>query len=133
MTAQISDRLIFEGIEMPLMSIVRLPEAHPRINQKSIEQAMDEFFWAGSSACWRNYMATWKVRDSSLYLIDLQGIYRLTPGPVVLATWYSGILRMRLKNERAAIDNGIQVENRKERCASFDNGKLIRIWEEVDC
>ncbi|SDI53183.1 hypothetical protein SAMN04488540_10217 [Ferrimonas sediminum] len=43
-----------------------------------------------SSACWRNYIATWEISEGRLYLIGLEGKYRLSAPEPILADWFSG-------------------------------------------
>ena len=97
MTAQVSETLLLDGhklrlCEVPLNSYFALTGVAPR-------------FRAETSACWRGYIGRWEIKDSRLYLIDIDGSYEdgspatlesLFPGfpDRVFAHWYSGTLRV---------------------------------------
>lgn len=97
MTAQASERLFMNGqkvrlCELPLNAYFALTGIAPK-------------FRAETSACWRGYVASWEIKDSRLYLIDIAGAYEdgspatlesLFPGfpKRVFAHWYSGTLRV---------------------------------------
>ena len=59
----------------------------------------------GSTACWRNYIGTWEIKDGKFYLRDLEGRVRLTKKEPVHATWFSGVLKVP-EGERLTYDYG---------------------------
>lgn len=97
MTAQIGEKLIYEGKELtmcnePLNSYFRLGGIKPE-------------FESICTALWRGYVGTWEIINDRLYLVELSG--KLSKGltaslatvfPVypdrVFAHWYSGCLRI---------------------------------------
>ena len=103
MTAQIHERLIYEGKEC-LMADEPL---HPYLKEHKIE-----FSWP-HTACWRGYTGSWLIENGRLYLIGLKayikspstntsrgsikevGMDYLFPGQEkVFADWYSGEIRI---------------------------------------
>ena len=96
-TAQASDRLIYKGepvsiFSNPLESF--FDASHPR-----------PYLPAGSTACWRGYVATWKMENDYLYLVKIQNctsekeeipLSMIFPDRTkpVRADWFSGTLRI---------------------------------------
>jgi hypothetical protein len=96
MTAQVHERLIFEGEETSMAFCPPLPENHPRILSAApgaaARDASDSIL--NSTACWRRYQGTWKLEDGRFYLVDLRGRFRLSPGEPLLADWFTGVIRI---------------------------------------
>ena len=65
MTAQIGDLLIYKGKNYSISS-------EPNILPCKHKKYDISFTW-GSTACWRGYIATWKVSRNKLYLTDVSG------------------------------------------------------------
>jgi hypothetical protein len=95
MTAQIPERLLYEGQRLPL----RTTPLAPYLAGK------EHVFQPPNTANWRGYVGTWEITDDKLYLIELQG--RLKDGSdatfatlfpnqdrKIFAKWYSGILQV---------------------------------------
>jgi hypothetical protein len=68
-TAQIPDILIYNGDTLSLFScpLDNYPDLQ-LINPKSLFGGNGCFF----SACWRNYVATWKIENNKLYLLQVR-------------------------------------------------------------
>ncbi|OGB69822.1 MAG: hypothetical protein A2486_04440 [Burkholderiales bacterium RIFOXYC12_FULL_65_23] len=97
MTAQISDRLLYQGKQHeifgePLNAYLGQMKNRPR-------------FQVVSTALWRGYICKWAIEDGKLFLLSLQGILEndeivsiktLFPESSgrVHADWFSGILRL---------------------------------------
>jgi hypothetical protein len=96
MTAQLHERLIFNGEETSMAFCPPLPDKHPRIlSADSGEAARDETdFILYSTACWRCYQGTWEIKDGRFYLVALRGRFRLSPGEPLLADWFTGVIRI---------------------------------------
>lgn len=93
MTAQASDILYFDGNEYMLYS-----------------EPLEEYFGqnpprpeieATCTACWRGYIATWRIKRDKLYMISLQSFdgddlalkQKLFPGDdMIFASWFTGPL-----------------------------------------
>lgn len=97
MTAQIADRLIFEGRKTALL-------AHPLMEYFD-RGGIDPGFQPTCTALWRGYIANWEIVADRLYLVELQGLLQsgeparlesVFPGfpERVFAHWFSGILRI---------------------------------------
>jgi len=63
MSAQIGDKIIYKGEELSLSSE---PLAQWLYNNK-----VEKLFNNINSACWRGYVASWKIENGKLYLTDI--------------------------------------------------------------
>lgn len=88
MTAQIHERLIFDGEETSMAFCPPLPKGHSRIIEIDPDKALF------STACWRGYQGTWEIKDGQFYLVGLGGRFRLQGEEPLLADWFSGVLRI---------------------------------------
>ncbi|HMM54214.1 MAG TPA: hypothetical protein PKC23_04240 [Candidatus Desulfobacillus sp.] len=97
MTAQIAERLRYQGEEMALC-------ANPLDDYFDLGGEKPPFV-ASSTALWRGYVGSWEIVDGRLYLVGLEGLLEdgseatlasVFPGfpDRVFAHWYSGILRV---------------------------------------
>lgn len=100
-TTQIQDIIIYDSNEY-----FGDYEEFPLEDYWSDENPKPECLSMGSTACWRGYIATWEVRNMSLFLkslrkenlpnedekaIPLQSVFPDANGPI-LADWFSGVL-----------------------------------------
>ncbi len=100
-TTQIRDRFIYDGNEY-----FGDYEEFPLEDYWSDENPKPECLYMGSTACWRGYIATWEIRNGSLFLkslvkeampnedetpIPLTYVFPDANGPVP-ADWFSGVL-----------------------------------------
>jgi hypothetical protein len=96
MTAQIHERLIFDGLETSMAFCPPLPVGHPRLIElepgEARHDASDSILF--STACWRGYQGTWEIKDGKFYLVGLRGRFRLQGEEPLLADWFSGVLRI---------------------------------------
>lgn len=95
MTAQVHERLVYEGEEMSMTSCPPLPSGHARLVAAATPDAMKREGVPGivfSTACWRRYVGTWEVRGGRLYLREVAGLYELDGGEPLFADWVSGWL-----------------------------------------
>jgi hypothetical protein len=65
MTAQFSERLIFEGQQVALLS-------NP-LNDYFALGGRNPGFESTSTALWRGYVGTWEILNDRLYLVELRG------------------------------------------------------------
>ncbi|MBN1184074.1 MAG: hypothetical protein JXB49_17400 [Bacteroidales bacterium] len=70
MTAQIGDKLTFEGEQYHMASEL------PLLNKSRTDCEIR--FIAGCTACWRGYLATWKIEEDMLYLTGVSGTAEVT-------------------------------------------------------
>lgn len=96
MTAQIHEIMIYDGNETEMASCPPLPENNPRIKKLNDEEI--DFDNAGgiifSTACWREYVGKWEIKDGRFYLVGLEGRYRLDGREPLFADWFTGVLRI---------------------------------------
>ena len=100
-TTQICDRIIYDSNEYSGNY-----DEFPLEDYWSDEHPKPKLLSMGSTACWRGYIATWEVRNESLFLkslskealpnddetpIPLQSVFSDGNGPI-LADWFSGVL-----------------------------------------
>jgi tetratricopeptide (TPR) repeat protein len=95
-TAQVHERLIFNGEETSMACCPPLPFGHARVVASNPgETAPDKhdyiFF---STACWRHYIGTWEIKDSRFFLAKIHGVYKLLGQEPLLADWFTGLLRV---------------------------------------
>jgi hypothetical protein len=78
-----------------------------------------------STACWRGYVGTWKIKNDELYLVSLQEGYPRTGGiPLdkvnpdwispVKATWFTGTIQIGKGGGRGKVVTGtLDIKNGK--------------------
>jgi hypothetical protein len=128
MTAQIHERLIFGGEEMSMAFCPPLPNNHPRIAELDSEEmdAQDFPDILRSTACWRQYLGTWEIKDGLFYLVDITGRYRLANGDPILADWFTGVLRIPRGEELLYVHMGFGTVYEEEIHVKIEKGKVIR-------
>ncbi len=96
MTAQIHETLIYDGNETSMAFCPPLPEDNPRIKRLTDEEikANDVDSIIFSTACWREYVGTWEIKEGRFYLVRLEGRYRLNGSEPLFADWFTGVLRI---------------------------------------
>jgi hypothetical protein len=93
MTIQASDGISYEGVPCYLKSELHLPES-PRLVTVSDQEARATCSVCFTTACWRNFVAEWEIREGRLYLVNLTGKYRLTGAEPMAAEWISRTLHI---------------------------------------
>lgn len=91
MTAQVPERLVLDDCEVDMTACPPLPLGHPRC----VKRAPDDPPVPGivhSTACWRHYIGTWRIDGDRLYLVGIEGDYRLIGDEPLFADWVSGDL-----------------------------------------
>lgn len=96
MTAQVHEKIRYQGKRMQLATTPHFPEDHPR--KKCLT---DKEFWEGnhpeiigSTACWREYIGSWSIRRGKFYLTNIEGRFRLGGKEAIFADWVTGELRI---------------------------------------
>ncbi len=93
MTAQVHENLILDGQETSMAFCPPLPENDSRV----VELIDDEIDGGGiifSTACWRQYVGTWEIKDNKFYLVNLEGRFKLAEKKPIFADWFTGTLRI---------------------------------------
>lgn len=129
MTAQIPERLLYEGVERdmftePLESFFEMGGERPQ--------------WPSEcSALWRGYLGSWRVVDGRLYLIGLSGMFEDAP-PVhleqvfpsysngVFAHWFSGAVRLPQGERLSCVHMGFGSTYERDEFLIFERGVLKR-------
>jgi len=94
MTAQFHEVLILDGEKTSMAFCPPLPEGHPRLMEVSREEAAASNSLVFSTACWRQYIGTWEIKDGRFYLAKIEGMYRLEGEEPLPAEWFTGVLRI---------------------------------------
>lgn len=128
MTAQLSERLIFEGHDYAMCS-----------------EPLSDFFRFGGhrpdfrpphTACWRGYIGTWEVTDGRLYLTALQGwlktgeeanLETVFPGygTRVFAHWFTNTVRLPQGKQLKYVHMGYGSTYERDLLLRFSKGELI--------
>jgi hypothetical protein len=139
MTAQIGERLHFNGQEMsmcthPLGDYFALGGINPGFGQ---EWPLD------CTALWRGYIGTWEVLGDRLYLVAIHKLVLNGPGTNFLETvfpgypdrvfahWYSGTLRIPQGNTLKYVHMGYQSTYERDLLIKVERGVIgeVRIHE----
>lgn len=128
MTAQISERLIFEGQQVALLS-------NPLSDYFALG-GRDPGFQSTSTALWRGYVGTWGVTDDRLYLVALQGLLKsgeeanlasVFPefADRVFAHWFSGRLRIPQGKRLAYVHMGYGSTYERDVFLTLEDGVVV--------
>ena len=130
MTAQLPEILILDGEQVQLFSTPGLPEGEPRLVRILDQaQASASLPMAFSTACWRNYRATWEIKDGRLYLNAVAGIFRLEGESPLFAGWYSGVLRVPRGERVQYVHMGFESKFERDLLIQIEAGRMVRTWE----
>ena len=96
MTAQIGDQLTIDGETVHLMGCPALPWHHPRLVQipEKVAMASVAYSMIFSTACWRQYIASWRIQGGLLFLDHIAGIYCIDGDEPLFADWVTEELRV---------------------------------------
>jgi len=131
MTAQFHERLILNGEQTSMAFCPPIPDDHPNIVTLS-PQAMSEGIKKGeidqfvfSTACWRQYIGTWEVKDERFYLVHVGGRFKVNGEPV-LAEWFTGTLRIPRGEQLQYVHMGFGSVYEEELHIRIENGLVIK-------
>ncbi len=97
MTAQAHEMLIIEGQKTSMAFCPPLPKDHSDIKLLSdddIKAEKDIPSIIFSTACWRQYIGTWELKDGKFYLVDVKGRFKKTSDQPIFADWVTCVLRI---------------------------------------
>jgi hypothetical protein len=128
MTAQFSERLIFEGQQVALLS-------NP-LNDYFALGGSDPGFESTSTALWRGYVGTWEILNDRLYLVELNGTLKsgdeasmesVFPGFTerVFAHWFSGCLRIPQGKRLEYVHMGYASTYERDVLLTLQNGVVV--------
>ncbi len=132
-TAQHPDYLVYHGETFPMFS----NPLESFFGEKNLRP--NHLFPFHSTACWRGYIATWKIEDKQLYLVKLKdcsppseaqgiplsGVFPGRKGPIK-ADWYSGTLRIPQGKQLLYVHMGYGSVYEKELFLTIESGKVVR-------
>jgi len=131
-TAQIPDRILYQGEEYPLFS--EPLEQYLRAQEPRTEA----LFPSVCTACWRGYVATWEVKENFLYVTKLVAgtcrpdaseipLATLFPGQTapVKALWFSGTLRIPQGKQLRYERRGFGAVYERELSVRIEKGRVV--------
>jgi len=132
-TAQFPDYLFYKGERFPIFS----NPLESYFNAKNPRPS--NLFAYSCTACWRGYVATWKIEGGYLYLtklnegtcasdseeIPLSKIFPREDAPVK-AVWFSGTLRIPQGKQLQYVHMGYGSVYEKELLLTIEKGRLIK-------
>jgi len=92
MTNQISEKLIYQQQEYDLEECPFFPKDGAQVSTVGRDEFEDTDGLLLSTACWREYLGTWEIKQGQLYLNNIDGRYKLVEGKPIVADWFSGEL-----------------------------------------
>ncbi len=125
MTAQVPERLIYEGEELPLTFCPPLPEQDQRLQERNDDELKECDPIVFSTACWRRYIATWEIKDGRFYLANVMGRYKLVSDTPLFAHWFSGVLRVPRGNLLQYVHMGFATVYEQELHIKIENGVVV--------
>lgn len=96
MTAQIGERIEIDGELQRLACCPPLPWSHHDLVEQSSEEMQARYgnHMYDSTACWRGYVASWRMCDERLYFVGCEGKYRYKGAKELFAHWVTEELRL---------------------------------------
>lgn len=128
MTAQITDSLHYDGEQYRLQAEpleVYFKQNPPRPSFEEI-----------CTACWRGYVATWRIKNSKLHLEKIENfdgkdhglMRRLFPDQIyVVATWYTGPLICPSGPEVNYVHMGYMTTYEKYMIIEIEKGEVVSV------
>ena len=128
MTAQAHELLIIEGERTSMASCPPIPKKHPHIKlltDEEIKAIKDLPMVIFSTACWRQYIATWELKDGRLYLVDIKGIFAKTTDHPIFADWVDCELRITSGDVLRHVHMGFETVYEFENYIKIEDGIVI--------
>lgn len=125
MTAQVHEKLIYDGEELSMAFCPPLPEKDPRLQKRREDEMEDCDPIIFSTACWRGYIATWEIKDGKFYLVDIAGRYKLAAEAPLLADWFSGALRIPQGDILHYVHMGFATVYEQELVVTIEKGVVV--------
>ncbi|MFA6312659.1 MAG: hypothetical protein WC681_14350 [Sterolibacterium sp.] len=127
MTAQLEERLIYQGVDLAMCS-------EPLDHYFALVGSKPNFA-RSNTALWRNYIGTWEILDDKLYIIGLKAtmhdgsaasletVFPDFPNRV-FADWYSGELRVPRGKLIQFVHMGYSSKSEEDLFLTIANGML---------
>ncbi len=129
MTVQVKDICTYLGCEYQMPVCLGFPINDLRIveltNMELAENDSNGLY--SSTACWRNYVASWEIRDEQLYLVQLEGKYRIVAGEPIIADWFTGEFELpQGELVDCDVEQGFHLRYEKVVTLTFMSGVLVK-------
>ena len=126
MTAQVQEKLILEGEETSMSFCPPLPSDDPRVMIRTRAEIEQESYppIIFSTACWRNYIGTWEIKDQQFFLVHIDGRFKLVGNEPILASWFSGVLRIPRGKLLRYVHMGFESVYEQELHIKIENGQV---------
>lgn len=128
MTAQIRDNIEYDGRKMGVSCDISIRK-HPRI--RYVDNGERDTFLTGSTACWRGYIASWKIQDNQLFLTGLEGCLELIGEDPVPATWVSEKIRLTAGDVVKYVHMGYVSTFEHEIVLKVKKGRVVKVLRET--
>jgi len=126
MTAQVHERLIFDGEDASMACCPPLPGGHARIvHSDPAEVAGDDALILFSTGCWRRYIGTWEIKGGRFFLVGIRGVYKLLGEEPLLADWFTGILKVPRGNVLHYVHGNFLSVYEEEIHVQIENGVMV--------
>ena len=127
MTAQVHEKIRYQGKRMRLASCPHFPKNHPRIKILTDEEFEASVFdeRIGSTACWRGYIGSWSIRRGKLYLTKVEGRICLEGKDSIFADWFTGELHIPKGGMLDYIHAGFDSVYEQEIILTLEHGVVI--------
>ncbi len=128
MTAQVHELLIIEGEKTSMPFCPPIPKNHPDIKTltKDETEEDDNIPWViFSTACWRQYIGTWELKDGKLYLVDIRGLYKKISEAPIFADWVTTVLRVTSGELLEYVHMGFETVYEFENHIKIENGIVL--------
>ncbi len=89
---QITDGLDIEGMHA-MVACDMFIDPHSKIVRLSDDEAEESCPGALSTACHREFWASWAIKGGKLYLVDVIGRFVMVGEELLFAEWYSGTIQ----------------------------------------
>jgi hypothetical protein len=128
MTAQAHEILILNGEKTSMDYCPPLPNNDSRIvelkDDSEIEKNSRNDNIILSTACWRNYIGTWEVKNNKLYLVSIYGRFKLKESPI-FADWFTGVINIPQGEVLHYIHMGFATVYEREQHIKIENGVVM--------
>lgn len=128
MTDQVKDNCKYLGNDYKMPSCLSINVTDSQIVELSHSE-LENIDTNGvylSTACWRNYIATWEIRNNQLLLIQLEGKYQIKGEQPLIAYWFTGEFELpQGELVDCDLELGFQLKYTKAVTLRFVAGKLV--------
>lgn len=126
MTAQVHEKLKYEGKKTSINFCPSLPENDPRIKILDDDEIGKTDSVIFSTACWRQYIGSWEIKDDKFYLVSLKGRLKIVGKSPILADWFSGVIRIPKGEELHYVHMGFGTIYEEEIHVKIEKGIVVK-------